>query len=277
MFELGESLESVAAGTVVLLGIPSDERSSFLRGAADAPARIRHLMLSGAGNMYAEDGTDLRSGGKFVDLGDLDLGAVAEMESTIEKAVAAVLDRGGKVLALGGDHAVTQPILRAYSKKHRGLAVLHFDAHPDLYDEYEGFRGSHACTFARVMEEQLVERLVQVGVRASTPEQRAQAERFGVHTIGARELSEKWPVSFDGPVYVTVDMDVLDPSCAPGVAHPEAGGLTTREVLGAIQGLSAPVVGADIVEFNPGRDSSDITAAAAVKLLKELAAAMLRE
>lgn len=276
MFDPGESLDSLTPGMVVVLGVPSDARSSFLRGAGDAPARIRQIMLAGSTNLCSEDGIDLESEARFRDAGDLDLGTVAEMEALIEKTVGGLLSQGVRVLSLGGDQAITHPILRAYSKKYEGLDVLHLDAHPDLYDEYDGIRRSHACTFARVMEENLVRRLIQIGIRASTPHQDDQARRFGVEVIKARELKEKWPVPFKGPVYVSLDIDVLDPAFAPGVSHPEAGGLSTRDVLRVIQSIDAPIVGADIVELNPSRDSSDVAAMASVKILKELAAAMLR-
>ena len=276
MFELGESLDGLSPGMVAVLGVPSDVRSSFLRGAAGAPARIRQVMHSGCTNLCAEDGTDLKTEVRFRDLGDLDLGAVAEMDQVIEKTIGGLLSRDVKVLSLGGDHAITYPIVRAYAKKHKGLNVLHLDAHPDLYDEYEGVRRSHACTFARIMEENLVKRLVQVGIRASTPHQGEQARRFGVETIGVEDLQTKWPVTFNGPLYLSLDMDVLDPAFAPGVSHPEPGGLATREVIRLIQSLSVPLVGADIVELNPGRDSSDIAAMAALKLLKEICSVMLR-
>lgn len=277
MFDTGESLDGLTARMVVVLGIPSDERSSYLRGAGEAPARIRHLLHAGSTNMCAEDGTNLEAGGRFKDLGDLEMGIVAETESQIERAVSGLLDRDVRVLSLGGDHAMTHPIVRSYSKKYKGLEILHLDAHPDLYDEYDGTRESHACTFARVMEEHLVKRLVQVGIRASTPHQVDQANRFGVEVIEAREFRDKWPVRLNGPVYLSLDMDVLDPAFAPGVSHPEPGGLATRDVLSIIQGIEAPIVGADIVELNPGRDSSDVATYAAVKFLKEIAAAMLRD
>jgi agmatinase len=276
MFDPSELPGDLAPGTVAVLGIPSDVRSSFLKGAAEAPARIRHVLHAGSTNMCCEDGTDLGIDGRFQDLGDLELGTVAEIESGIEKAIRTLLDREARVISLGGDHAVTYPVLRAYSKKYENLEVLHLDAHPDLYDEYDGLRQSHACTFARVMEENLAGRLVQVGIRAATTHQREQARRFGVEVIEAAEFPKKRPVKLDGPIYLSLDMDVLDPAYAPGVSHQEPGGLSTRDVLEIIHGLDAPVVGADIVELNPGRDSSDITAMTAAKFLKEIAAAILR-
>lgn len=276
MFDRNDSFEGPGAGVVVALGVPYDVRSSFMRGSAEAPARIRHVLQAGSTNMCAEDGSDLAADGRFSDFGDIELGTIAEIDGQIESAIGRLLDRDARVLSLGGDHAVTLPILRAYCKKFGALEVLHLDAHPDLYDEYNGLRESHACTFARVMEEKLARRLVQVGIRAGTPHQREQAGRFGVEVIEAREFKDKWPVKLNGPLYVSLDLDVLDPAFAPGVSHQEPGGLTTRDVLDVIQGIGVPIVGADIVELNPGRDSADVAAMAAAKLFKELAAAMLR-
>jgi arginase len=277
MLEGGESHEDGGAATVAVMGVPSDVGSSYLQGAADGPARMRQVMYAGSGNLCTEDGTDLKDNPHWHDLGDIELGAIAEIHGMIEGAVAEVLESGAKALSVGGDHSVTHPIVKAYAKKHTGLNILHLDAHPDLYDEYNGSRGSHACTFARIMEEGLAKRLVQVGIRASTPHQDEQAQRFGVEMIRMEDLATKWPATFDGPVYLSLDLDVLDPAFAPGVSHPEPGGLTTREVIRIIRGVAAPLVGADIVELNPGRDTSDIAAIAAFKLLKEISAAMMRQ
>jgi arginase len=172
-------------------------------------------------------------------------------------------------------HAITYPIIKAYGSRYDELSILHFDAHPDLYDEYEGNRYSHACPFARIMEDQLAERLVQVGVRTMNSHQHAQAERFSVEVIDMRQWQPGPQLEFNGPVYLSFDMDVLDPAFAPGVSHHEPGGLSMREVLELIQSLRAPVVGADIVEFNPTRDPVGITAMVAAKLLKEISALML--
>ncbi len=277
MLGSGELQEDLVQGTVALLGLPSDVGSSFLQGAADGPARVRQLMYAGPGNLCAEDGTDLKTDERLRDIGDIELGAIAEMHGLIEDRVEELLSHDARVLGIGGDHSVTHPIIKAYARKHADLNLLHLDAHPDLYDEYDGSRRSHCCTFARIMEEGLVKRLVQVGVRASTPHQNDQARRFGVEMIRIGDLAASWPVQFDGPLYLSVDLDVLDPAFAPGVSHPEPGGLTTREVVRIIQDIPAPIIGADIVELNPSRDSSDITAMAALKLLKEISAAMLRQ
>lgn len=267
--------DDLAPDAVAVLGLPTDENSSFLRGPAMAPARIRDVLHNGSANLCCENGLDLGREPRFRDLGDLDVGRGEAARSRIEEAVADLLEGGVRVLALGGDHAVTYPILRGYAAHYDTLNILHLDAHPDLYDTFDGSRFSHGCPFARIMEEGLAARLVQVGIRTMNPHQRAQAERFGVEVVEMKDWTPTLLLDFDGPVYLSLDMDALDPAFAPGVSHHEPGGFSTRDVLGIIQALEAPLVGADLVEFNPVRDPVGITAMAAVKLLKEIAVKML--
>jgi agmatinase len=273
--KLRSPLEHLGSGTVVVMGVPSDENSTFMRGAAHAPPRIREVLHSGAMNLCAENGIDLGAEPRWQDVGDLELGSGGAAFEQIQAAVESLLERELYVLTLGGDHAITYPIMRAYGARYDDLSILHLDAHPDLYDEFEGNRYSHACPFARIMEEDLVARLVQVGIRTMNPHQRAQAERFGVEVIEMGHWQPDLPLEFDGPLYLSMDIDVLDPAFAPGTSHHEPGGLSTREVLRLIQNLRVPIVGADIVEFNPERDPVGITAMAAAKLLKEIGSCML--
>jgi agmatinase len=259
---------------LALLGIPWDENSSFLKGAAEGPRFLRAAFACESSNRWAENGTEIRPE-LFWDAGDLAAARGEEMLGRIEAAVQELLERGLQPISLGGDHAVTYPILRAFSRRYPRLAILHFDAHPDLYDEFEGNRFSHACPFARIMEERLASRLVQLGVRAASGHQREQAARFGVEMIEMRSWRPDLTVRFETPVYISFDLDGIDPACAPGVSHPEPGGPTTRQVLDLIHRLDAPIVGADIVELNPSRDPSGITALVGAKLIKEIAARML--
>ena len=262
-------------GTVAVLGIPLDENSTFMRGPAKAPPRIREALHNGSANLCAESGIDLGRDRRWQDIGDLELPAGEAAMSQIETTVDRILNQDARVLSLGGDHSVTYPVVRAYAGHYPGLNILHLDAHPDLYDSYEGNRFANACPFARIMEEGRVKRLVQAGIRTLNPHQRRQAERFGVEVIEMRHWQpDRLPV-LEGPVYLSVDMDALDPAFAPGVSHHEPGGFTTREVLGIIQTVRASIVGSDIVEFNPERDPVGITAMAAAKLLKEISARML--
>jgi agmatinase len=277
MDHIGRRISELKPGTVAVVGVPYDEQSSFLRGPALAPARIRHVLHSGETNWSAENGLDLGTDDRWRDLGDLELGSGPAAFAQIERAIALLLAHGTRVLSLGGDHAITYPILRAFAAVYPNLNVLHIDAHPDLYDEFEGNRLSHACPFARVMEEGLVARLLQVGIRAANPHQRDQIVRFGVKVIEMRNWPSGSGFSFDGPLYLSLDLDAIDPAFAPGVSHHEPGGLSVRDVIQIIQDLDAPLVGADIVELNPNRDLVDITAMTAVKFLKEIVACMLAD
>lgn len=270
-------LDELQPGMIAVVGVPWDENSSFLRGPALAPSRIREALNSGSMNLCAENGVDLGKEMSWRDVGDLKLpGGIGAM-TEIDSALTELLGRGLGVLALGGDHAVTYPIVRAHARKHGRLNILHLDAHPDLYDEFEGNRFSHACPFARIMEEGLAARLVQVGIRTMNSHQRQQAERFGVQVIEMRRWTPSMQFDFDGPVYISLDMDALDPAFAPGVSHHEPGGFSVREILGIIQNLDAPLIGADIVEFNPVRDPVGVTAMVAAKFYKEILAKMLRQ
>jgi len=257
-----------------IIGIPWDEMSSFLRGAAEGPPLIRRALFSEASNRWSESGRVVNAE-SIHDAGDLQPAAGAEMRARIEQAIAGLLDQNFKPISLGGDHAITYPILKAFARKYSRLSILHFDAHPDIYDEFEGNRFSHACPFARILEEGLVERLVQVGIRTATGDQRRQIERFNVEVVEMRDWRDDWPLDFDTPLYISFDVDGLDPAFAPGVAHREPGGLTTRQAINTILNLNAEVVGADVVEFNPRMDVAQLTETVCGKLVKEIAAKMM--
>jgi arginase family enzyme len=167
--------------------------------------------------------------------------------------------------------------MRAVARAFPQLPILHIDAHPDLYHGLLGNPRSHASPFARIMEEHLAQRLVQVGIRTLNAHQRAQVERFGVEIVGMRGFSPALVPPLPGPVYVSVDLDGLDPAFAPGVSHHEPGGLTVREVIDVLARLAdSRVVGADVVELNPDRDLNGVTAVVAAKIAKELAALLAR-
>ena len=193
----------------------------------------------------------------------------------MEDAVRRLLDSGSKPLVLGGDHSITYPVVRAF-RDGGPLTILHFDSHGDIYDHYEGDRYSHACPFARVMEEGLATRLIQVGLRTLTPHQREQSKKFGTEIFPADRWRDAVPVvaAVTGPVYVSLDIDVLEPMLAPGIAHPEPGGLSVRDVLDVLSALRTDVIGADVVEYNPRFDVRDLTARVAAKFVKELIGAM---
>jgi arginase family enzyme len=156
------------------------------------------------------------------------------------------------------------------------LDILHFDAHPDLYEEWKGDRLSHACPFARIIEEGLAQNLVQIGIRAATGEHRAKAIKSGVRTVEMKDIKDNLSLQFSNPLYISFDMDALDPAFAPGVSHYEPGGLSTRQVINMLHSLKAEIVGLDVVELNPYRDQSGMTASAAVKIIKEVAGKMIK-
>lgn len=264
---------ALSAGTPAVLGIPFDAHSSYARGAAGAPAVIRTTFHSSASNYWTENGLDLGVPGVFHDAGDVRF--ASDAFTSIEQAVTELLDQGARPMCLGGDHSITLPIVRAVGKRVPNLTIVHFDAHPDLYDELEGDRLSHACPFARIMEEKRAKRLIQVGIRALTGHQREQAAKFGVEVLEMRHLPVWEKMKVNGPVYISFDMDVLDPAFAPGVSHREPGGMSVREALAHLSALTGDVVGADLVEFNPAQDVGHITASVAAKIFKELLGKML--
>lgn len=261
---------------VALLGLPTDVNSSYVRGAARAPAEIRKALFSPASNMSSETGVDLGAPGLLIDEGNLALAEELTDATRIERGVAALYQRGLTPLLLGGDHSVTYPVMRAVAAAHRSVSILHFDAHPDLYDVFEGSRLSHACPFARIMEEQLADRLIQVGIRTMTGHQRAQARRFGVEVIEMRDIQGDLRVPMNTPVYVSIDVDALDPAFAPGVSHREPGGLSVRQLLSLLHGIEAPIIAADVVELNPRNDPSGLSAMVAGKVVRELIGVMLK-
>lgn len=265
------------AGTPALIGLPYDASASYKRGPSDAPTLIREALWSPSANSWTELGVDIGAEGTVTDAGDLDISrcAPADARRAIETAIARLLSIGARPVALGGDHSVTYPVLRALRSHAPRLTIVHFDAHPDLYDAFEGDRFSHACPFARIMEDRLADRLIQVGIRTINGHQRAQAKKFGVEVNEMRHLTPDFRIATDGPLYVSVDIDALDPAFAPGVSHREPGGLTVRQLLGFIQSIDGPIVGADVVELNPRNDPTGTSAMVAAKVLRELLGVMV--
>ena len=261
---------------VRLIGVPTDSHSSFLRGAAAAPPAIRAAMWSDHGNAAVESGLELGSDILVEDFGDLPLDEGTGDFARIRGAAEEACRTDCTPLFLGGDHMITNPIMAGVAAARGPVSILHFDAHPDLYDDFGGDPLSHASPFARIMERANAKRLVQVGIRTATRHSREQAERFGVETVEMRDFApDRVPIP-DGPLYISIDMDALDPAFAPGVSHHEPGGLSVRDILSVIDRVSGPVIGADIVEYNPSRDVNGVTAVVAAKLVKEVAALAAR-
>ena len=257
---------------IVLVGLPTDSHSSFLRGAAEAPAAIRSALWSDHSNAASESGLELAEDIAVRDLGDLGVGGDGEEFESIRSTALVVAQSGALPIFLGGDHMVSFPIVSGLAEHLGPLNILHFDAHPDLYDDFGGDPLSHASPFARIMERGLARRLVQVGIRTLNRHCREQAERFGVEIVEMRSFDPAEVPIPDAPLYVSIDLDGLDPAFAPGVSHHEPGGLSVRELLSVLHRIRDPIVGADVVEYNPRRDINGMTAMVAAKLVKELAA-----
>jgi arginase len=247
-----------------------------MKGPAEAPPLIRRELRSVAYSMWSETGIDLGVAGRLVDHGDIQFGSAGDPWDLIEQNVGHALESGDPLICLGGDHAITHPIMRAVRRRHPDLTILHIDAHPDIYHAYQGNLRSHTSPFARIMEERLADRLIQVGLRTVNDHHRDQFKRFGVEVIEAARWGRNLRLDVTTPVYISMDIDGLDPAYAPGVSHREPGGPSPRQVIDLIHTIDQPIVAADIVEYNPRCDISNLTAIVAAKLLKEIGGMMVK-
>ncbi len=266
--------EKQNSAKLVFVGLPDDSQSSFRRGSAAGPQRIRLAYDGNCYNAAAESGVDLTN--MVADLGDLPSKNPWEMTARSYQEFAARLFQIGKIpFFAGGDHAVTVPIIAALNEIGEPVHLVQIDAHPDLYPEFEGSRDSHACTISRALEMRHVASVTQLGIRTLNAVQLPQLERYRdrLHIFFARDLPGELPslshIPQGAPVYLTVDLDGFDPAFAPGVSHPVPGGLTPRQVLNFIQNASWKLVGMDVVEVNPDADINDLTTILAARLLHE--------
>ncbi len=257
---------------IIIQGIQFDEKSSFQQGPSLAPPLIRKALHSGSMNLFAENRISIESD-KVVDKGDFNIKAYFNIEDITKEH----LESGAKVFTLGGDHSITFPIIKAHHSTYPILDILHIDAHADLYDDYEGDKYSHACPFARIMENDFAARLVQVGIRTLNTHQAEQVEKYHVEVHQMKDLDVSRIPKFTNPLYISLDMDGFDPAFAPGVSHHEPGGLSSRQVIDLIQSIDTEIVGADIVEYNPNRDFQDMTAFLAAKMMKEILGKMMEK
>ena len=259
-----------------VLGIPYDADSSYLKGCQQGPQAIRDAFESPSSNKSSESGIELGDHEAIRFEPDMTFSEDANPRDAIENRVRQLLEIDRRILSLGGDHSITYPILKAYASKHGPINLIQLDAHSDLYDEFEGNRFSHACPFARAHEDGLIRRHLQVGIRTLNEHQRAQARKFAVEIVPMQNWPSQLSVEFQGPTYLTLDLDVLDPASAPGISHYEPGGANVRQVIQLLHDMDAPLVGADIVELNPTRDFQGMTAMVAAKLMKEILARMVQ-
>ena len=236
---------------ISVIEIPTDINSSFSLGSSKGPPIIKKQFDSEATNKFSENGFDLRKRYNW-------------------KSIKNLNDKSRYCISIGGDHSITYPIIAAYHKFFPKINIVHFDAHPDLYETFDNNPYSHASPFARIMENNLATSLTQFGIRTMSDHQREQVTRFDVNVVPINQSSIDIELKFSEPVYISIDLDGLDPAYAPGVSHPEPGGLSTRDMINFISSIEGEIIGADIVEYNPYKDINEITAITAGKLLKEL-------
>ncbi|MCS6909169.1 MAG: agmatinase [Anaerolineales bacterium] len=276
-----------AGADVVIVGVPYDSATSYRSGARFGPRAIRSAsaMIWGYHNLHRLRPLDVL---RVVDYGDVEVvpPSVTDTFRNTEAEVLAILETGATVLALGGDHSISLPLLRAHAKRFGPLSVVHFDSHPDTWDsEYPGQPYSHGTIYRRAIEEGLIrpEAYIQIGLRGSTggPDDWDWARQRGVRVItmdeaaalGVPALIAAIRETASGPVFVTFDIDVADPAYAPGTGTPEVGGFTSHQLLQLVRGLKGlNLVGFDLVEVNPQYDHGDITALLAANIAFEFVA-----
>ena len=283
--------EQVPRWDIALVGVPFDGGTSYRPGARFGPAAVRQgSRLLRPYNPAVDTLPFARA--QVVDGGDIACTPFSAEEAVaqIEAAADDLLVNGGRMVAVGGDHTVALPLLRATSRRHGPLALVHFDAHLDTWDTYFGQRFTHGTPFRRAWEEGLLlrDRSIHVGLRGPLYSDTDLSDDSGMgfaqitsDDVEARGVADVVAHILarvgDAPVYVSVDIDVLDPAHAPGTGTPEAGGLTSRELLALVRGLApAAVVGGDVVEVSPAYDHAEITAVAAAHVLYELVTLMAR-
>jgi agmatinase len=273
---------------VAVLGIPFDSGVSYRPGARFGPAHIRESSRLLRPYNPAQRVSPFAAQ-QVADAGDIAVNpfSIDEAIATIERAARSLLEQVGCLLTLGGDHTVALPLLRAVAARHGPVAVVHFDAHLDTWDTYFGAAYTHGTPFRRASEEGLIDRsgCLHAGVRGSlyTAEDLTQDSALGFQAVPAAELDHIGVTGLlerirervgDRPVYVSVDIDVLDPAHAPGTGTPEAGGMSSRELLAALRSFGElNLVGADIVEVAPAYDHAQITGIAAAHVAYELLSA----
>lgn len=282
-------LDEVSSADIVIAGVPFDSGVSYRPGARFGPEHVRASSKllrpynpAAAIAPFAER--------QVADAGDIAVNPfdISEAIDRVEAGARRLTGDGARLLTLGGDHTIALPLLRVAASQHGPVAVLHFDAHLDTWDTYFGAAYTHGTPFRRASEEGLIDRehSVHVGIRGplyaasdltddsvlgfqvlSCPE---------IESIGVAGLVERMHARLGSrPVYVSLDIDVLDPAHAPGTGTPEAGGMSARELLAVLRSLATvPVVGADIVEVAPAYDHAEITGIAAAHAAFELLSAM---
>jgi agmatinase len=288
-FMLLPAVESAAGLDVALLGIPFDGGVSYRPGARFGPRAVRdQSSLIRPWNPVLKVHPFQRL--QMADCGDVDVipTSIERTFERIQQAIDSVIVAGAQPLVVGGDHSITLPILRSLARRHGRLGIVHFDAHPDTWDEYFGSKFFHGAPFRRALEEGLIDphRMIQVGIRGPLygPEDFALHDEHGIEVIRIETIKEhgtSWVAGRlgrlrGGPLYCSFDIDSVDPAFAPATGVPEVGGLSSYEALALVRSLAGlGLVGADIVEVAPPYDGpGQITSLLAANLMFELASVM---
>ncbi|ULT56940.1 agmatinase [Neobacillus drentensis] len=261
---------------VVLYGMPMDWTVSYRPGSRFGPARIREVSVGLEEYSFYLD-RELEEV-KYFDAGDIPLpfGNAQRSLDMIEEFVDQILEAGKFPLGMGGEHLVSWPVMKAMYKKYPDLAIIHFDAHTDLREEYEGEPLSHSTPIRKIAEHIGPKNVYSFGIRSGMKEELQWAKENGMHISKfevLEPLKEILPTLAGRPVYVTIDIDVLDPAHAPGTGTVDAGGITSKELLASIHAIARSevnVVGGDLVEVAPIYDPSEQTANTASKLIREM-------
>jgi len=289
-FALLPRRDEVSSCDVAVVGVPFDTGTSYRPGARFGPAAVRQgsrLLRPWHPGLQVGPLTEQQ----VADAGDIACNPfdITEAVGQIEAAAAELLSEAGHLLALGGDHTIAYPLLRATKQRFGPVALVHFDAHLDTWDTYFGAPVTHGTPFRRAAEEGLFRQdcSVHVGIRGPVYAEQDFTDDAGLgfrvvtameaETAGVAGIVERIRDRVgDAPLYLSIDIDVLDPAHAPGTGTPEAGGLTSRELLGILRGLAGlPVVGADVVEVSPAYDHAELTSVAAAHVGYELLALIL--
>ncbi|TYB46350.1 agmatinase [Actinomadura chibensis] len=283
------ALDEVARADVAILGVPFDSGVSYRPGARFGPRHVRgSSKLLRPYNPVQDIEPFARQ--QVADAGDVACNPfdIDEALGQIERGARRVLESAGRLVTIGGDHTIALPLLRVAHERHGEVAVVHFDAHLDTWDTYFGASRTHGTPFRRASEEGLIDRTASMHIGTRGPlygaEDLSADEVLGFRVLGSHLLDDLGPSGVieemrrrvgDRPVYVSIDIDVLDPAFAPGTGTPEAGGMTSRELLAVLRALAdLDLVGADVVEVAPAYDHAEVTGIAAAHAVYELVSAM---
>lgn len=275
------SADSYEKSDLILLGVPMDYTASNIPGSRFAPKRVRELSYTLENySPFFDDFIDE----KFYDAGDIVLpwGNTGKSIKFIGETAKGILSDEKKIVSIGGDHLITYPVVKEYAEKYKDLVVLQFDAHTDLREEWNNEKYSHATVLKLIHDIIKKGNLYQFGIRSGSKEEFDFAKKHcHIYKNDVYEPLKKVLGNLSNKdVYITIDIDVLDPAFAPGTGYIEAGGISSKELLDSVSLLlsesNVNIVGADVVEVCPPTDNSDRTSAIAAKLLREIIIGMAK-